>query len=115
MNYTVHIGERDHAGWLPEVAHEPTRPEACARARELLAQLPFFGAEVRYRRRLVDSFVKRRPNDPGIGLPAGRRLYFNGIRHVFSDRVRNSDAAKAPPQDRTTLPNNDGDGEEVAT
>lgn len=88
MTYTIHIGERDHNGWLPERAREDTRPAACARAKELLTALPFFGAEVRRDRRLVDSFVKRHPDDKGVGIPRGERRYYAGIRHAYSAPIR---------------------------
>ncbi|HXA27634.1 MAG TPA: hypothetical protein VN193_02710 [Candidatus Angelobacter sp.] len=94
MTYTIHLGTRDDAGWLPEVAQEPTRPQACARAKALLAAGPHYGAEVRHRRRLVDSFVKRHPSDTGVGIPAGRRRYFGGIWHAFSTPVRSIDAER---------------------
>jgi len=82
--YTIHIGQRDHTGWLPQVAYEETRALASARARELLAQMPFFGAEIRCRRRLIECYVKRHPDDTGVGLPARRRLYFDGIRRLYA-------------------------------
>jgi hypothetical protein len=94
VTYTIHIGTRDDAGWLPEVAQEATRSLACARAKDMLAASPHFGAEVRYRLRLVDSFAKRQPGDTGVGIPAGQRRYFRGIRHVFSAPVRSVDAGR---------------------